>query len=221
VIDIPLYDRWAYEGRLVDLTDTIEPVATLFERDALDSVRVLNGTTGQRGLYMLPMGLASHHVHVWKSLLERAGFTLADIPKEWEAFWSFWCDKVQPALRETLGCDDIWAVGLPMSATSVDTENGLWQFVSAYEAHYVTPDGRLVIDDPEIRRKLIKVIDRYTAVYCKGCTPPNSVTWDGYANNRQFLEQTTVMTINQRLSTVNALKRERPEDYYKNAVTVE
>ena len=48
----------------------------------------------------------------------------------------------------------------------------------AYEADYVTRDGRLVIDDPEVRRRLIKAIDSYTAIYRKGCTPPDSVTWD-------------------------------------------
>ena len=46
-----------------------------------------------------------------------------------------------------------------MSATSVDTANGFWQFIHAYEADYVTRDGRLVIDDPEIRRRLIKSVD--------------------------------------------------------------
>ncbi len=220
VVDTPPYERWAYEGRLVDLTDTIQPVAALFDRDALESVTVLDATTGRRGVHMLPMGMASHHVHVWRSLLERAGFTLADVPKEWEAFWSFWCDQVQPAVRKALGRDDVWGLGLPMSP-SVDTENGFWQFVQAYEANYVTPDGRLVIDDPEVRRRLIKVIDRYTAIYRKGCTPPASVTWDGYGNNKEFLAQTIVMTINQTLSIVNALKDERPEDYYKNVVTIE
>ena len=39
---------------------------------------------GRRGLYGLPMGRSTVHIHVWKSLLERAGFTLADIPKRME-----------------------------------------------------------------------------------------------------------------------------------------
>ena len=47
------------------------------------------------------------------------------------------------------------------------------------------------------------------------------MTWDGYGNNAQFLAQTIVMTLNQTLSVTNALKRERPEDYYNNAVTVD
>ena len=82
---------------------------------------MLDGKTGRRGLYALPMGRFRNHVHVWNSLLERAGFTLADIPKEWEAFWSFWCDQVQPAVRKAIGRDDIWGIGLPMSAASEDT----------------------------------------------------------------------------------------------------
>jgi multiple sugar transport system substrate-binding protein len=95
------------------------------------------------------------------------------------------------------------------------------QFVRAYEADYVSRDGRLVIDDPEVRRRLIKVIDSYTAIIRKGCTPPDSLTWGTYDNNAQFLAQTIMMTMNSTLSIPNALKGERPEDYYENAVTID
>jgi multiple sugar transport system substrate-binding protein len=221
VLSIQHYERWAYEGRLVDLTDAVGPFSDLFDPDALDAVTLLDGTTGRRGLYLLPMGLAAHHVHVWKSLLERAGFTLADIPKQWDAFSAFWCDRVQPAVRKALGRDDVWGIGLPMGTASVDTQTGIWQFIHAYEADYVTRDGRLVIDDPEVRRRLIKAMDSYTQIYRKGCTPPNSVTWDAYDNNKEFLEQTIVMTVNSTLSIPNALKTIRPKDYYDNALTID
>ena len=55
----------------------------------------------------------------------------------------------------------------------------------------MTREGRLVIDDPEVRRRLIKAIDSYTAIYRKGCTPPNSITWANVDNNKQFLAQTS------------------------------
>ena len=71
-------------------------------REVLFDVR-----TGQKALYGLPIGRSSDHIFVWRSLLERAGFTLDDIPNEWEAFWSFWCDEVQPAIRQAMGRDDI------------------------------------------------------------------------------------------------------------------
>ena len=54
------------------------------------------------------------------------------------------------------------------------------QFIQAYEANYVTREGKLVIDDPEIRRRLIRAMDSYTAIHRKGCTPPDSVDLGQY-----------------------------------------
>ena len=79
--------------------------------------------------------------------MDQAGFTLDDVPKEWDPFWSFWCDQVQPAVRRAAGRDDIWGVGLNMSATSSDTWVGFYQFMIANDADYVTPDGKLLLDD--------------------------------------------------------------------------
>jgi multiple sugar transport system substrate-binding protein len=153
--------------------------------------------------------------------LERAGISLEDIPKEWEAFWSFWCDQVQPAVRRATGRDDIWGIGLPMSVEAGDTPDQFFQFLHAYDADYLTRDGKLVIDDPKIRQKLVQAIDSYTSIYGKGCTPPDSVTWEDTGNNKAFFAQTVVMTPNSTLSIPNALKRESPQDYYKNTTTIE
>ena len=95
------------------------------------------------------------------------------------------------------------------------------QFQIAYGADYVTPDGKLVIDEPKIKQGIIKSIDSYTAIYRKGCTPPDSVTWPDIGNNKAFLAQSVVMTPNLSLSIPNALKSERPEDYYENTATIE
>ena len=169
--------QWAYEDRLIDLSDEILPFASLFDPDALAFATLFDATTGRRALYALPMGFATNHVHVWRNLLEQAGFTLDDIPKQWEAFWSFWCDQVQPAVRRATGRDDIWGVGLAMSVEANDTFVQFEQFIQAYQANYVTREGKLVIDDPEIRRRLIRAMDSYTGIYRKGCTPPDSVDW--------------------------------------------
>jgi multiple sugar transport system substrate-binding protein len=209
--------QWALEDRLVDLSDTIGHLSDLFDPAQLDRATLLNATTGRRALYGLPMGQLPHLTHVWKSLLEEAGFTLEDIPRDWEAYWSFWCDQVQPAVQQALGRNDVWGVGLPMSAEAAETEDTFGEFMP----NYVTPDGRLVIDQPEIRQALITALDSYTAIYRKGCTPPDSATWPDSGNNKAFLAQSVVMTPNLSLSIPNALKRERPDDYYKNTATIE
>ena len=58
--------------------------------------------------------------------------------------------------------------------------------MSAYEADYVTRDGRLVIDEPLVRDRLVKALDGYTAIYRKGCTPPDSVDWDRSRQQQGF-----------------------------------
>jgi multiple sugar transport system substrate-binding protein len=213
------FTGWLSDDRLVDLTDTVGVYSSLFDPEALAWWSTDNA--GQRALIALPMGRGTNHVHVWRSLLEQAGFTLDDIPTEWDAFWTFWCDQVQPAVRRATGREDIWGVGLAMSAEVSDTHVQTVQFVQAYDADWVTRDGRLVIDDPEIRRRLIQAIESYTTIYRKGCTPPDSVAWTSFDNNKAFLAQTVVMTPNETLSIPNALKRERPDDYYQNTATIE
>jgi multiple sugar transport system substrate-binding protein len=181
---------------------------------------MFDATSGRRGLHALPMGRVTNHVHVWRSLLERAGLRLEDIPKEWEPFWSFWCDTVQPAVRKATGRDDIYGIGLAMSVGSTDTEVSFRQFVDAYEANYVTRDGRLVINEPTIRTGLVKALAAYTDIYRKGCAPPASVDWDGRGNNEAFLAQALAMTVNSSLSIPGALRTRRPEDYAHNTVTL-
>jgi multiple sugar transport system substrate-binding protein len=213
--------QWAYEDRLVGLEGALGPFLKLFDGDAIEGSTFLNGRTGQRGLYALPMGRRSNNIHVWNSLLERAGFTLADIPHEWEAFWTFWCDEVQPAVREALGRDDIWGVGLPMSITALDTDGELFQFQLAYETPWFGQDGQLQTDDPTVRAGLIKALDAYTTIWRKGCTPPDSTSWTNIDNNKAFLAQAVVMTANESLSIPGALRRDRPEDYYRNVATID
>jgi multiple sugar transport system substrate-binding protein len=87
-------EQWAYEDRLVDLSDTIGHFSDLFDPDQLDRAVLLNASTGETALYGVPVGQITHLTHVWTSLLEQAGFILQDIPREWEAYWFFWCDKV-------------------------------------------------------------------------------------------------------------------------------
>ena len=47
-------------------------------------------------------------------------------------------------------------------------------------------------------------MDSYTAIYRKGCTPPDAVNWGSLENNERFLAQAVVMTPNDTLSILNA-----------------
>jgi multiple sugar transport system substrate-binding protein len=217
-----LIPQWVQEDRLVDLSAALGPLADLIDPDALAFFVLVNDGDGRSGLYAIPMARITNHVHVWKSLLEQAGLHLSDIPKDWNGFWSFWCDRVQPAVRKATGRDDIFGIGVPMSreATS-DTPANVDQFAAALTRDWPTHSGPSLVDDPIARSTLVKALTDYTAIYKKGCTPPQSVAWTNRGNNDAFLAQTVVMTINMTLSITNALRGERPVDHASNVASID
>jgi multiple sugar transport system substrate-binding protein len=197
-----------------------EDALGLFDADILEAAMLFNGHTGRRALYALPMGRLSNHLHIWKSLLERAGFTLANIPREWDAFWSFWCDRVQPAVWKALGRDDVWGVGLPMSVVAVsDTQDQLVQFQLAYGTSWIGRDRRLQVDDPGVRSGLVRALAAYTAIWRQGCIPSDALSWTNSDNNKASLERRVGMTPNPSLSIPAALREARPVDYYGNCLS--
>jgi hypothetical protein len=50
------WEQWAYEDRLANLEGALGPVLDLFDADIVEAATLLNGRTGRRGLYGLPMG---------------------------------------------------------------------------------------------------------------------------------------------------------------------
>jgi multiple sugar transport system substrate-binding protein len=107
-----------------------------------------------------------------------------------------------------------------MSARSIDTASGAAQFIYAYTAAWPTPTGPNLLNDPAGRTALAKGLAGYTALWTKGCTPPDVLDWANRGNNDAFVAQRVVMTINPTLSIPGALRPARPEDYYRNAITI-
>jgi multiple sugar transport system substrate-binding protein len=124
-------------------------------------------------------------------------------------------------VRKALGRDDIWGVGLAMSVEAGDTDAELAQFQYAYRAYWASADGQIRVDDPAVRANLIKALAAYTAIYRKGCTPPDATHWENRGNNDAFVAQTVVMTLNPSLSIPSAIKDSRPDDYRLNTATIE
>ena len=79
----------AWNDELVDLTDVIETQKSLFLPTALQTAYAYNNVAKKRAYYMIPHRMAVTPFHVWKSLLDKAGYKPADIPKTWDAFLDF------------------------------------------------------------------------------------------------------------------------------------
>ena len=153
----------------------------------------------KKAYYAFPIKQQTLHIQYWKDMLGQAGFKENDIPGTWKEYWSFWCDKVQPAIRKATG-QRIYGIGSPMGVESTDSFQSFLSWVDAYNVKLVDDSGKLLVDDPKVREGLIKALKDYTDVYTKGCTPPSSTTWKDPDNNVAFHNKTIVMTHNYTIS---------------------
>jgi multiple sugar transport system substrate-binding protein len=190
--------KWAFEGRLADLSDIIEPMKGEFVPEALATTLLYNDKTKKKAYYALPVQRQTMHIQYWKDMLEEAGFKESDIPKEWDAYWDFWCSKVQTGLRAK--GKRVFGIGQPLGVASTDTFFSFLMVAAAYGAQVVDDAGKVVLDQPANRDAMIKALKNYTDVYAKGCTPPSSVNWQDPDNNVNFHSKQIVMTHNATIS---------------------
>jgi len=193
--DVQAQGKWAFEGKLEDLSDIMLPMKDAFAPNTLEAALLYNDVTKKKAYYGFPLKQQSMHVQIWKDLLEKAGYKQEDIPTKWEDYWTFWCDKVQPAIRKATS-SRIYGVGQPMGVESTDSFQSFYTFMDAYHVKLVDDDGKLLVDDPKVRDGLIHALKDYTDTYIKGCTPPSSTTWKDPDNNVAFHNKTIVMTHN-------------------------
>ncbi len=199
VYDFQVTAKWAYDGKLEDITSVIDPIRARFEPHALSTTFLLNNASQTRAYYAFPIKQQTMHIQYWKDMLGEAGFKESDIPKDWKGYWDFWCAKVQPAYRQKTG-NRGFGIGMPMGVDSSDSFFSCLTFMDAYNVKLVNDSGKLLVDDPAVRAGLIQAVTDYTAVYTKGCTPPSSTSWKDPDNNVAFHNKTTVMTHNATIS---------------------
>ena len=190
---------WAYDGKLEDISSVINPLRAKFAPNTVETTFLFNNKLQTRSYYAFPIKQQTMHIQYWADMLADAGFKDSDIPTTWKEYWSFWCDKVQPASRQKTG-QRTFGIGQPMGVDSTDSFFSFLTFMDAYNIKLVNDSGKLLVDDPDVRKGLIAAVSDYTAVYAKGCTPPSSTSWKDPDNNVAFHNRTTVMTHNATIS---------------------
>ncbi len=190
--------KWAFEGRLEDVSDIINPMKGDFVAEALATTLLHNDKAKKKAYYAIPIQRQTIHINYWKDMLTDAGFQESDIPKGWNDYWNFWCDKVQPALRAK--GKRVFAIGHPLGVASTDTFFSFLMVAAAYNAQIVDDTGKVVLDEPKNKAAMAEALKFYTGLHAKGCTPAGSVNWQDPDNNVNFHNKTTVMTHNATIS---------------------
>ena len=171
VFDFQVAGKWAFEGKLEDISDIINPIKGQFEPNALATTFLYNDKAKKKAYYAFPTKQQTMHIQYWIDMLGQAGFKETDIPKTWKEYWTFWCDKVQSGYRKATGTR-MFAIGHPMGVDSSDSFYSFLTFMDAYNVKLVDDNGKLLVDDPKVRAGLINAVKEYSDIYTRGCTPP-------------------------------------------------
>src|ERR1051326_1668680 len=139
----------AWDDKLVDVSDVIAPYESQLSETAKMCSTFYNKVTKKRSYYLCPIKQGATPFHVWGALVEKAGFKMSEIPKDWNGVWNY-LKQVQAPLRAK-GMRKIYACGLQITTVGPNDGNNLFRhfLIANGGENIVTKDGKLHTDDPK------------------------------------------------------------------------
>jgi multiple sugar transport system substrate-binding protein len=213
-----IISQYSWTDKWVDVSDVVETQSGQYSATALQSARCYNSVTKQRSHYGVPFMATVVPAHIWRPLVEKAGYKMSDIPRTWDQYFDFF-KKVQDSLRKQ-GMRKVYGLGFQVTANGADPTALFNIFLHGYGGKdIVTPDGKLHLDDPKVKEAAIKAAHYIGTAYKTGYVPPSAINWNDADDNNAFHAQQMVMDLDGTLSTEVAIKEKHPEWYYKDIVT--
>jgi multiple sugar transport system substrate-binding protein len=202
---------YAWEDKLVDVSDVVETQREEYTETALLTARCYNNVEKKRSYYGVPYTVGSGMNHIWRPLVEKAGYQMEDIPKTWDAFYDFF-KEVQKKLRAQ-GMRNVYGIGFQLNTTGNDSNARINDFLIAYGGQdIVTKDGKLHLDDPKVRNAALEALTYPTTAYKEGFIPPGAINWNDADDNNAFHGKQVVMDLDGSLSTEVAIIKNQ-QDY--------
>src|SRR2546423_1928142 len=210
---------FAWDDRLVDVSDVVATQREEFSETALINMNCYNNVTKKRSLYGVPYNQGTLPNHVWRPLVEKAGFKMEDIPKTWDAYYDFFKD-VQKKLRDQR-VRNVYGLGLNVTTNGNDPNNVFAYFLTACGGEaIVTKDGKLHLDDPKVKEAAIKALTYPTTAYTDGFVPPGAINWNDADDNNAFHAKQIVMDLDGTISTEVAVLSQGKKDDYDDIATM-
>jgi multiple sugar transport system substrate-binding protein len=216
LLELPALQAW--DDKLVDVSDVLEPHKAKMAPAALATANSYNNVEKRRAYYCMPYASSCNPFHIWKTLVEKAGYQMSDIPKTWDAFIDFFIPVAQKLQAQ--GMRHTYATAFVVSTIGNDPNATLAQFLIAYGAtNIVTPDGQFHPEDKQVVEGVTKSLEKLTKMYKEKQIPPSSINWNDADDNNAFHSKLCVMDFDGTLSTELAMLRKQ-KDEYNDVVTM-
>ena len=71
VYDFQVAGKWAFEGKLEDISDVINPIKDRFAPNTVETTFLYNDKTKKKAYYAFPIKQQTMHIQYWIDMLER------------------------------------------------------------------------------------------------------------------------------------------------------
>lgn len=216
--DYMLYSRLAWQNKLEDVSDLIEPVENSYSSKILRAITYSNQSLGRHSYYGVPLYQSVILIFYWQKLLASADLSFDGIPQDWNGFWEFW-QQAQTKIRAKLD-SDIYSLGLSLAGDrrADDTHYLFEQILEAYNVSLLSDRQELQVDLPKVRQGIIDCLGWYAKLYQEGYIPPDAVEWSNSDNNLSLLNGEVIMTPNATLSIPATIQND--PDTYNNELGI-
>jgi multiple sugar transport system substrate-binding protein len=200
----------AWKNNFLDVSDVFDTQKANYSENALACSLAYNNDEKKRSHYSVPWKAAAVPFHIWKSLVEKGGQKVSDIPNTWDAFHEFF-RPVQDGLKKA-GMRNVYGLGYQLTATGVDPINFFNSFLIAYGGqNIVTPQGQLQTSDPQVKDAAIKAATFMAKAFTDGYVPPVVLNWNDADDNNAFHAKLMVMDFDGTISTEVALYHDKEQ----------
>jgi multiple sugar transport system substrate-binding protein len=213
--DFLLLPQAAWNDKVIDLSDVVDTQKTAYNKTALLAGNLYNNATHKRAYYGVPLKQQALHNFIWRPMIEKAGYKDSDIPKTWDAYWKFF-ETVQTKLRHK--GERVYGLGFSLATKDSDSTYLYNQMMLAYGGMIVSPEGKLMSDDPKVRKAAVDALTMLTTPYKQHFVPPSAINWGDPDNNSAFYAKQIVMTPNATLS-IPVAQIDKKDQYYHEIIT--
>lgn len=198
-----------WNNKFVDVTDVFEAQKPHWSQNAHDCSFAYNNVTKKRSYYQIPWKSAAVPFRFWRSMVEKSGQNVADVPKTWDAFNDFF-RPVQDGLKKQ-GMRNVYGMGYQLTATGVDPINLFNAFTLANGGELVDAEGQLQTGNPQVKEAAIKATTYLAKQFTDGYVPPVVLNWNDADDNNAFHAKLMVMDFDGSLSTEVALYHDKEQ----------
>lgn len=193
--DFQYASKFAWQSKLADITDVIEPVKSTFTDGALKGALLYNAQTKKRAYYAAPIEQQALHIFYRKDVLQKVGKSAQDFPTKWDEYWDFW-KKVHDDLKAK--GEKSFGMGITMGTSGSDNYFNFEQFLEAFGGKVLDDDGKVIADQPENKQAIVSLLKWHKDVF--KYNPDSVINWLDVDNNNNILNATVAMTPNASLS---------------------